>query len=287
MPIAVIAIDFDPVLRLADGLAVRWYLVALVAIITVGLIVAGLIARRDGLRADDLLFIAVASVPGAIIGGRLGYVLLHLDYYTANMTAIMDPAQGSLELSLAMFGGMLSASYVAVLLGAPIGHWLRAATLPLLFMLGAGKLAMVLDGSGQGQPSDLSWATAYLGAGPWATLAPELPSHPAQVYEGIATLVILMLLTLLTAAGLFKTRDGQLFFLGMGTWALARGAVTLTWRDSPVVLGLSAASFIAVSLTMILVVAWIVALMRRHTMGQNGPSDLDLSWADPGSRPRF
>ena len=32
---------------------------------------------------------------------------------------------------------MLSASYVAVLLGAPIGQWLRAATLPLLFMSNA------------------------------------------------------------------------------------------------------------------------------------------------------
>ncbi len=287
MPIAAITFEFDPVLRLADGLAVRWYLVALVAIITVGLVVAGLIARRDGLRADDLLFIAVASVPGAIIGGRLGYVLLHLDYYTANVTAVTDPAQGSLELSLAMFGGMLSASYVAVLLGAPIGHWLRAATLPLLFMLGAGKLAMVLDGSGQGQPSDLSWATAYLGAGPWATMAPELPSHPAQVYEGIATLVILVLLTLFTAAGLFKTRDGRLFFVGMGTWALARGAVTLTWRDSPVVLGFGAGSFIAAALTLVLFLAGLVVLVRRQRPGKTGPSDLDLSWAEPTLRPRF
>jgi phosphatidylglycerol:prolipoprotein diacylglycerol transferase len=287
VPIAAITFEFDPVLRLADGLAVRWYLVALVAIITVGLVAAGLIARRDGLRADDLLFIAVASVPGAIIGGRLGYVLLHLDYYTANVTAVTDPAQGSLELSLAMFGGMLSASYVAVLLGAPIGQWLRAATLPLLFMLGAGKLAMVLDGSGQGQPSDVSWATAYLGAGPWATMAPELPSHPAQVYEGIATLVILVLLTLLLAAGSFKTRDGRLFFLGMGTWALARGAVTLTWRDSPVVLGFGAGSFIAAALTLVLFLAGLVVLVRPQRPGKTGPSDLDLSWADPSSRPRF
>lgn len=287
MPIAAITFEFDPVLRLAEGLAVRWHLVALVAIITVGLVVAGLIARRDGLRADDLLFIAVASVPGAIIGGRLGYVLLHLDYYTANVTAITDPAQGSLELSLAMFGGMLSASYVAVLLGAPIGQWLRAATLPLLFMLGAGKLAMVLDGSGQGQPSDLSWATAYLGPGPWATLAPALPSHPAQVYEGIATLAILALLTLLMAAGLFKTRDGRLFFLGLGAWALARVAITLAWRDTPLVIGLNAGSFIAAALTLVLFLAGLVVVVRRQRPGATGPSDLELSWADPRSRPRF
>jgi prolipoprotein diacylglyceryltransferase len=118
-------------------------------------------------------------------------------------------------------------------------------------------------------------------------MAPELPSHPAQVYEGIATLVILVLLTLFTAAGLFKTRDGRLFFVGMGTWALARGAVTLTWRDTPLVMGLSAASFIALALTLVFGGAWIVVLVRRQRPGKTGPSDLDLSWADPSSRPRF
>ena len=38
-------------------------------------------ARRASLRADDLIFIAVGVVPGAVIGGRIGYGLLHLDYY--------------------------------------------------------------------------------------------------------------------------------------------------------------------------------------------------------------
>ena len=117
------------------------------------------------------------------------------------LEAIVDPAQGSLELSLAIVGGTLSGAYVAGLLGAPIGRWLRAAALPLLFVLGSGKLAMVLGGSGQGLPSDLPWATAYVGPGPWGSLAPALPSHPSQLYEGIATLAVLAVLTLALASG--------------------------------------------------------------------------------------
>ena len=53
---------------------------------------------------------------------------------------------------------------------------------------------MVLGGTGQGQPWLGDWATAYLGEGPWGSLAPALPSHPSQAYEGIATLVILVAL---------------------------------------------------------------------------------------------
>ena len=58
-------------------------------------------------------------------------------------------------------------------------------------MLGAGKLTMVLSGTGQGQPSDGDWATAYLGPGRGARSLPALPSIPSQAYEGIATLAIL------------------------------------------------------------------------------------------------
>jgi phosphatidylglycerol:prolipoprotein diacylglycerol transferase len=287
VPIAVIALDFDPLVRLADGLVVRWQTVALVAIVAVGLIAAVLIARREGLRADDLLFIAVAAVPGAVLGGRLGYVLLHLDYYDAHKSAIVDPAQGSLELALAIVGGTLSSAYVAGLLGAPIGRWLRAATLPLLFVLGAGKLAMVLGGSGQGLPVDLPWATAYTGAGPWGSLAPELPSHPAQAYEGIAGLAILAILSLALAGGGFRRWDGRLFFAALGCWALARAAIAVTWRDPAVAWGLTAGSLVAVAVALGSVAAFIILARRQRRVSAQAPAAREVSWPDPEARSRF
>ena len=62
--------------------------------------------RPDHLRADDLLYIAVSALPGAVVGGRLGYALLHLDYYGANPSALLDISQGGLELSLGVVGGI-------------------------------------------------------------------------------------------------------------------------------------------------------------------------------------
>ncbi len=286
MPIAVLAFDFDPLLRLADGLVVRWQTVALVAVIAAGLLLAGLIARREGLRPDDLLFIAVAVVPGAVVGGRLGYVLLHLDYYRSHTQAIFDPAQGSLELALAIVGGVLSGSYVAGLLGAPIGRWLRTAALPLLFVLGAGKLAMLLGGAGQGQPTQLAWATAYLGPGPWGSLAPESPSHPSQVYEGLATLAVLLILTLALAADAFRARDGRLFFVALAAWAVARAVVSLTWRDPAVVGGLNAGGLIAIVSAVGSVVAVMLVGRRAATQPQR-PAEPEVRWNDPEARPRF
>ena len=257
MLIAVLTFQFDPIAYPFGGLAVRWGILALAGVLIAALVLAGLLGRSAGLRADDLAFIAVGAVPGAVVGGRLGYGLLHWDYFGSTPQTLFDPAVGSLELGLGVLGGLLTASYVARLLGAPLGRWLHVATAPVLFMLGAGKLTMVLTGAGQGAPSDAPWATAYVGPGPWGSLAPGLPSQPSQAYEGIATLIILVALTLVLLAGVFEQRDGRSFFIGLGAWALLRAVISVTWRDPTVALGLNAAGFIAVAVAAAATLAFI------------------------------
>ena len=208
VPIAVILFDFDPYAQLFGDLTVSWGAIALAGVIAAALLLAGILARAAGLRADDVVFIAVGIVPGAVIGGRLGYLIVHSSYYGSTPAQLLDPAIGGLELGLAVVGGFVTGAYVASLLGASVGRWLHVAAAPLLFALGAGKLAMVLTGTGQGVPSDAAWATAYLGPGPWGSLVPALPSVPSQALEGIATLGILAVLTLALMVGVFGRRDG-------------------------------------------------------------------------------
>ncbi len=169
MPIAVLAFDFDPLLRLGDSLVMRWQTIALAVVILVCLGVAGAVARRASLRPDDLLYMAIGAVPGAVIGGRLGALLVRPEAFGAGPASLIDPAVGGLELGLAVVGGCLTAAYVGSLLGAPIGRWAQLLAVPLLLLLGAGKLTMALGGSGQGVPLDAAWATAYLGPGPWGS----------------------------------------------------------------------------------------------------------------------
>ena len=87
------------------GFGVRLETIAAAVSVFAALILARLIARRtpidvtrppgapsadpddpawNFLRPSDLLFIAMAALPGAVIGGRIGYGLLHLDYLAAN-----------------------------------------------------------------------------------------------------------------------------------------------------------------------------------------------------------
>ena len=105
-----------------------------------------------------------------------------------------------------------------------------------LVVLGLGKLAMVLGGSGQGQPTAGAPATAYLGPGPWGSLAPAIPSIPSQAIEGFATVALVVVLLLLLLLPAFRRGDGRAFLVALAGWAAVRLAVASTWRD-PVVIG--------------------------------------------------
>jgi phosphatidylglycerol:prolipoprotein diacylglycerol transferase len=290
VPIAVLTFDFDPNLQLVGDLTVRWGSIALVLVIIAALVAAGLLARAGGLRPDDVAFVAVGIVPGAVVGARLGYLIVHEQTFGSAPERLLDPSVGGLELGLAVVGGFLTGSYVASLLGPSVGRWLHLAALPVLFVLGAGKLTMVLTGTGQGLPSNADWATAYLGPGPWGSLVPALPSNPSQAYEGLATLAVLAILTVAVLLGAFRGRDGRLFFVGIGLWAVVRAVVSTTWRDPVVAAGLNAGGLIAVAIAVGCAVALVILTVRRRGAATDAPpaNQADtVVWPDPETRPRF
>jgi phosphatidylglycerol---prolipoprotein diacylglyceryl transferase len=286
---AALVFAFDPVVRLGDAASVRLETVALAAILFVGLALAARIGRltpatgpsvpAPGLRPDDLLFIAVGAVPGALVGGRLGYVLDHLDYYRLDPASIVDFGQGALSLTLAVPLGILTAAIIARLIGAPVARWMHAAAFPLLFVLAAGKIASVLGGTGQGLPSDLPWATAFVGPGPWGSLAPGVPSQPSQVYEALLLAIALIGLIVLSHFELVARRNGGALFAALGLWALVRFGVAFTWREGPIVGPLS----IDQLLSLLLVSLALLGLIERSRAPSRGPR----AWPERDLEPKL
>ena len=282
--LAAIVFDFDPYLRIGER-AVRWETLGIAAAVLVGIVVAALIAgrtpgydqwigeeelpeeEREGpwhLRRDDLLFILLGAVPGAVVLGRLGYGVLHLDYYGGNWRALLDPGQGSMELTLAVVGGTLTAVYVAALLDAPVGRWLHVAIVPLLLVLGLGKAAQALGGSGQGAAAAAAWATAYAPPGPWGSSGAAIPAHPAQLYEAAMTAAVLLLVVALARLTPLRRADGRLYLVGVGLWALGRGIVASTWRDPDVLGTLNAEQLICLVVAAALLGAAAAATLLRR-----------------------
>ena len=286
---AVLVLGFDATLQVGE-LAVRWQTLGIAVAVLAGLAWCALIAGRtpafetwigerpdegDGssgawhLRRDDLLFIVLGVAPGAVIFGRLGYGLLHADWYALDWRQLLDPAGGSLELTGAVVGGTLTGIYVAALLDAPVGRWLHVAIRPLLLVLAVGKAAEVLGGGGQGALvlDGGGFATAYAGSGPWGSPGAELPAIPAQLLEAAMATGVLVLVGMLGWRSSLRRADGRLFAVGLALWALGRALVAATWRDDAVLGSLKTVQLICLSVAALAfslpVAAWL-ARRRAH-----------------------
>jgi hypothetical protein len=243
-------------------------------------------ARAAGgrLRRDELILIAFGVIPGTVVGGRLSYILIHLDYYNANPGALVDPSQGGLGLTLAVALGILSGLAVARLLDAPIERWLHLAGVPVLLGLGFGKLALLLGGVGQGSYSDSRLATSYVGSGPWGSLNPDFPALPSQAIEGVLVLLVaagVMLAPLLlrlrvrpwrrvARPGWSPRREWSMlngstgFATVIALWIVARFVAAFTWRDAHVLGPLNAEQIVLlVVLAAVVVSQSLPANVRR------------------------
>jgi prolipoprotein diacylglyceryltransferase len=298
--LAVVRLDFDPWVQIL-GASFRLETLALAGVILLILVLAALSAGRarsaggdsdaepeDRLRRDDLILIAFGAVPGAVVGGRLGYGLVHADYYLADPLALLDPGKGGLTLTLAVLLGTLTALAVARLLAAPVGRWLGVAAVPVLLGLGLGKFTMALGGTGQGAYSNAFWATSYehtvtASSGDattplpdlWGSANPGYPALPSQLLEG--GLVLLAVVLLLIAPALLRLRvrrpgalprlsrvrrrewafliGGRRFVTALGLWAFVRFFTASTWRDARVL-----GPFVAEQYLLLVVIVFLAAL---------------------------
>ena len=252
--LAVIELSFDPAIRIGD-LVIRWQTVgvtlALLAALGLAVLIDGRLADANGsgraaLRLDDLVYIVLGVVPGAVVGGRLIHGLAFWEAYSVDPLRLLDASVGTLSLTGALLGGTASGVYVARLIGAPVRRWADSAVGPLLLGLGLGKLAQLLGGSGQGAGFDGPWAVAFIGSGPWISPNAAVPAHPAQVYEGLW--LLLGLAAVVAARRRARMGTGRLF-AGMLVWfLLGRVVVGFTWRDDPLVGPLNVEQAIALAI---------------------------------------
>ena len=319
--IAVIEVAFDPSLQVGD-LVVRWQTVGVTLALIVAFSVAAvrarylpppgaaapapLVTRRPvqrrfvgvayppapevvqpvparTLRLDDLVFIVLGTVPGAVIGGRLAHALTFWEAYAAQSERLLDPVFGSLSLTGAVLGGALSGTYICRLLGAPVVRWADAAAAPLLLATGLGKVAQFLGGSGQGAPSDGPLAIAFGGAGPWVTANAAVPAHPSQLYESVWLLAGLGIVALVRAAGPVILPalhvPGSRLLLAIAWFLIGRVVVGFTWRDDRVIGPLNAEQFLAVVLLVLVVGVAVWRFRRSRYRGDVYENDIESSFA--------
>lgn len=173
--------SLDPVAFAVGPLTVRWYGLAYLAAFLIGGLLIHRIARhwRLDLSVDDIVTGVVGVALGAIIGGRLGYVLFYGDgYYFAHPVEILALAEGGMSfhggLVGAIVGGVIACKPCRISVPTFCDLGVIVAPIGLFF----GRLANFVNGELWGKPTDLPWGVVFETGG-------AVARHPSQLYEAL------------------------------------------------------------------------------------------------------
>lgn len=92
------------------GLQIYWYAIIIVSGIALALWMSNREAVRVGLKEDDMTNFILWTLPIAIIGARLYYILFDLEPYLADPIQIFNTRSGG----LAIYGGLIAAVIVLI-----------------------------------------------------------------------------------------------------------------------------------------------------------------------------
>lgn len=180
----------------------------LAAAFMVGVWLAKKIAKKDRISDSQIDAISFWLIVAGVIGSRFLYTFVeHFDEYSQNPVRFFYFQEGGLSFS----GGLVFAIVAAVVFcrKKKISFWKMADSLSPSLAVGfaIAKIGCFLMGCCHGRPCDLPWAITY--TNPESLAHPRnVPLHPSQIYESIATFLIF-----LTLLQIHKRRkfDGQVF----------------------------------------------------------------------------
>ena len=208
-----IIVDFDPVIASIFGFQLHWYglmyLFAFGSAYFLGMYRAkqahSLLNQE---QVSDLIFYAIL---GAVIGGRLGYVLFYnLPAYVNDPLSILKVWQGGMSFH----GGLLGVCTVFWWYGRSQQKTFFAVAdfaAPLVPLgLGFGRLGNFINGELWGSPTNLPWAMIFPSGG-------NIPRHPSQLYEALLEgLLLFVIVWIYSAKPRATMRVSGLFLIAYG-----------------------------------------------------------------------
>ena len=184
--------NFNPILFDFGIIAIRWYSLAYIFGIILGLSYGKYLIKKfyfqQNVKAHHLDDFLIWIVIGIILGGRTGYVLFYnLQFYLENPLDIFKIWTGGMSFHGGMLGIIIATVYYVK--KNNISFWLLTDILACVAPIGLffGRIANFINGELIGKPTDIAWSVIF-------PLYDNLPRHPSQLYEALLEGVVLFVM---------------------------------------------------------------------------------------------
>lgn len=257
---------FDLLGKNIGPLTLHTYGVLLAIAFLAGLWIAGREARRAGLDSARVTDLAVYVLIAGLIGAKLLLVLVEGRFYVEHPREILSVFQSG----GVFYGGLLAAFPVAwwYTRRHRLDGWATADALAPGVAIGqaVGRLGCLAAGCCHGRSTDVPWAVTFhdLYAARTVGTPLDVPLHPTQVYESLATALVFVTLLWLAPR---KRFHGQVVLTYVLLYSIARFAIEFYRGDVSrgFVLGgaLSTSQLIAIILVLSTGAVWPYLVKNR------------------------
>jgi phosphatidylglycerol---prolipoprotein diacylglyceryl transferase len=177
-------------------------------------------AKSHGISRETISDIFFVILISAIVGARLLYVLINLDFYKNNLLAVFQIWNGG----LVFFGGFLAAVLASLvyLKKLDLNVWKTADIIAPGIAIGhaVGRIGCLFAGCCYGKVCQLPFAIQFTHP---RSLAPlNIYLHPTQIYSMISNLILFFMLLWLQKR---KKFDGMVFLIYIMLYSLFRSFI--------------------------------------------------------------
>ncbi|HEX6422501.1 MAG TPA: prolipoprotein diacylglyceryl transferase [Acidimicrobiales bacterium] len=181
--------------------------------IALGVVVAVRIAQRRwaarGGEPDDIVAIAVWTVPAGLVGARLYHVVTDLSRFEGRWWHVPAIWEGGLGIPGGVAAGVLAGVLVARRRGLPVPELLDVVAPALPVAQAIGRLGNWFNQELYGRPTELPWALRIDPSHRPDGLADVSTYHPTFLYEALWNLALAAVLVVVGRR--WHPRPGQLF----------------------------------------------------------------------------
>lgn len=224
--------------------------------------------KRYEISPEDVWDIALIGLFGGIVGARLLYVALTWNDYATNPLNVFALWNGGMTSFGGFVGGILAG--VLACRFKKVNAWDMADLAAVSFPIGYffGRIGCFLNGCCYGGVCDLPWAVRFHIKDASGMDILTAPSHPAQLYAAIASVVMFAILLPLERRRAFR---GQVILAFLILYSIYRFLVEFvregTTADSSGILNLTEAQ---VACIVIAIISGIVygALVRKSPLAE-------------------
>ena len=207
--------SIDPIIISFGPLAIRWYGLAYIAGALLPLYVLKSLFRKYKLSVDDSVNYISYIMIGAILGGRVGYILFYdLLYYVQHPGNILAVWQGGMSYHGGAIGAIIASIIYAKRYSRSVLGLLDILSFGSTIGIFFGRLANFINAELYGRVTTVAWGMVFPNAGPETR-------HPSQLYEAFFEGALLFAV-LLWVNNKYQPKPGILLALYMLAYGFSR-----------------------------------------------------------------